>query len=411
MNNVFDIIYIGFGTATAFSLAHLINKEKQKNKKILVIEKGKNLKNRTSVTSGSFGAGIYSDAKIIISLETGGEIINYVSKEKCYALEKDFFSLINKYCTFFYSIKHPEYKDKYLNNFEVISNKVLHLGTDYGRIFAQNILNDIEKNSNIIIKNEEEVKTINKKENIYEVITDKEIYFSSIIVYATGKSGVKTTNHLIEKFKLKSFPKKALVGIRVEVPFEITKKLTNLFYDFKLKLVLPKGEVRSFCVSPYGEVIKENFFGYISYNGGSSKEVKTNFTNFGIMCVPKNIGKFNSFTYQQEVVKQFNEFPEEQRIVNWEKWRKENYIKKIFGFGGVYDSLTEWMIKFELICPNFLKNIKIYMPEVKYSSDSLDLNQNLCLKDLSNFYVIGDSSYGRGIYQAALGGILVSQNL
>jgi hypothetical protein len=49
------------------------------------------------------------------------------------------------------------------------------------------------------------------------------------------------------------------IGVRYEVPHEITKWLTDLLYEFKVCGYSDTNEmVRTFCVNPQGYVVNEN---------------------------------------------------------------------------------------------------------------------------------------------------------
>ena len=83
-------------------------------------------------------------------------------------------------------------------------------------------------------------------------------------------------------------------------------------------------------------------------------------------------------------------------------------IYNAFYYAGVYNMITLWMEEFDKICPDFLKEVTINMPEIKFSANYVDINENLELKQYPNFFMLGDCSYARGIYQSALGGIHVA---
>ena len=414
MMNTYDIIYVGAGTANMFSLLHLIRLGKHEGKHILVLDKGQDIETRTSVTTGYFGAGVISDCKIILSPETGGEILNHIDKKEVSKLEESLLTLIDSFTSLKnYTILKPEIPEgTQFGNFNYVSNRVLHMGTDYGKKFALATREFLRKFDNIHFKFNEEVKDLEQTDtDCYCLYTSKGCYFSEKIIYATGKSGVNLTFKMMEKLNIEKKKKKAQVGVRVEVPAEITKHWTDIFYDFKFSMDLKEGSARSFCVSPYGQVIKEDFFGLRTYNGGSNKVEKTEFTNFGIIVTPNDINGFSPLEYQKTLAKKANELEESDTIVNWQTWLMDKDIYNIFYYAGVYKILTTWMIEFELICPGFLKSVKIHVPEIKYLTDGFDLTNKLNLINHPNFYCIGDSSYGRGIYQAAIGGILVAENI
>ena len=84
----FDVIVIGMGPSSIFLAYELI--KKSKNKKVLLIDQGKRVENRKcpieslgkcvkckpfcNITSGFSGAGAFSDGKLSLSEEVGGDL-------------------------------------------------------------------------------------------------------------------------------------------------------------------------------------------------------------------------------------------------------------------------------------------------------------------------------------------------
>lgn len=404
---VYDTFLIGAGTSNVFTLLEL-SKNKYK-KKIGVVDKGKDPYNRKSneVTEGFAGAGFYSDCKIILSTESGGEIENYLTGKELKELETKFLNHLQQFHKKSFNIIEPKDIDfeKY-KPFEVIVNKTLHVGTDYSQSIIPQIYEHINNNLDVEFKFEEEVINITKPNQYYVIETNKDKYLANQIIYATGKSGIDLTNKIIENFGLKTEYKPVQLGVRVKVPYEITKKLTDKFYDFKFKFTAPYGEARSFCVAPQGNVIKENNYGDITYNGGSDKETKSEYTNFGIMCVP-SIEIDNNFKYQREIVRKINNLPEKDNVLNWNSFTRDRGLRTILK--DIFDLINDWCICFDKICPGFLANLTVYVPEVKYSSKLIHLTSNFNLEEYPNFWIAGDSVVTRGIFQSALTGIKIAE--
>ena len=94
MNNKYDVIIVGAGPAGIFTAIELI--KNKSNKKILIIEKGKpvdkrkcpktktgkciNCKPNCMITTGFSGAGAFSDGKLSLSCDVGGDLPNLIGK-------------------------------------------------------------------------------------------------------------------------------------------------------------------------------------------------------------------------------------------------------------------------------------------------------------------------------------------
>jgi len=412
---IYDVIVIGIGSANMFFVLEMIKKGFKG--KMLLIEAGKRIEERDwskDVMKGFGGSGVCSDCKIVISSQTGGSIESYLSKETIDKLQEDFIGYLKDFHEgeFEYIVPDSSEINKY-KPFELIVNKTLHLGTEFGRVIAKKIQKHIEEQPNIEILYNTSVTDIwqneNDKKSYYVEASDKSIYKGIHLMYATGKSGVQLTKKIIERFDIKTDYKEPQIGIRVVVPHEITAYLTNKYYDFKLILNQDKGSARSFCVSPWGVTIVEKLHGNLTFNGGSNKKSKTKKTNFGILAVPKDIGNMTAYEFQRKVVKGFNDLGIKKMRARWDDWNKRPEIKEIFG--DVFDLVTNWMIEFDKVASGFLDNVLVYFPEVKYASEKLPLENNLNLKGHPNWYICGDSSYSRGIFQSSIGAIYAAQQI
>ena len=91
---MYDVVIIGAGPAGIFTALELI--KKGSNKKILMVERGKAVEDRKcpksithkcvnckpcSITTGFSGAGAFSDGKLSLSYEVGGDLPELIGEE------------------------------------------------------------------------------------------------------------------------------------------------------------------------------------------------------------------------------------------------------------------------------------------------------------------------------------------
>ena len=81
------------------------------------------------------------------------------------------------------------------------------------------------------------------------------------------------------------------IGVRVEVPAEVFKHITDEVYEAKIlyRTSLYNDVVRTFCMNPYGYVVAENTDGIITVNGHSYRDPKMHSknTNFALLVSSK----------------------------------------------------------------------------------------------------------------------------
>ena len=101
------------------------------------------------------------------------------------------------------------------------------------------------------------------------------------------------------------------IGVRVELPGEVFKHITDAVYESKI-VYQTKGYndlVRTFCMNPYGQVVAENTNGIITVNGHSYADPKlqSNNTNFALLVSNKFTEPFkDSNEYGESIAKLSN---------------------------------------------------------------------------------------------------------
>ena len=105
------------------------------------------------------------------------------------------------------------------------------------------------------------------------------------VIIAPGRSGAEWLQTEAQMRGLKTVNNPVDIGVRVEVLASVMERLTKALYEPKLVYFsrIFDDQVRTFCVSPYGEVTTESYDGVLTVNGGSHAETKTDNTNFAIL--------------------------------------------------------------------------------------------------------------------------------
>ena len=123
---------------------------------------------------------------------------------------------------------------------------------------------------------------------IYKLITDDgKTYTCKNLVLASGRSGSKWISEICEKFGVNTKKNRVDIGLRIELPAEIFKHITDDVYEAKIMYRTKQYNdiVRTFCMNPYGQVVTENTNGILTVNGHSYTDdsLKSQNTNFALL--------------------------------------------------------------------------------------------------------------------------------
>lgn len=455
-NKRYDIIIVGAGAGGVFMTYELM-KLKAKAK-VLVIEKGGPLENRKcpisagetdkcvkcnpcSIMNGYGGAGSLSDGKYNITTQFGGELHKYIGEEKAMELMEYVDSVLCEHGgadAKLYSTGNSELKTIALrNNLHLLEAKVRHLGTDrnvkiLGNMYAETG-NAIEHKFYTGVA---DVKHLGDHD--FEVVTeDGESYRCSDLVLATGRSGSKWIGDICSGMGIHMSSNRVDIGVRVELPAEIFKHITDEVYESKIvyKTEQYNDQVRTFCMNPYGEVVTENTNGIITVNGHSYADpaLRTENTNFALLVT-------NTFT---EPFKDSNEYGESiarlsnmlgggvlmQRFGDLVKGRRssERRMEKCFTRPTLkatpgdlslvipkrqLDSIIEMVYALDKIAPGTAnEDTLLYGVEVKFYNSKIDVDENLETA-VKGLYALGDGSgVTHSLSQASASGVYVARRL
>jgi uncharacterized FAD-dependent dehydrogenase len=159
------------------------------------------------------------------------------------------------------------------------------MGTDKCLEVLKRMFNALE--NKITFKPKTDVKGLIIENNVIQGVetTNGEKYFAKYVLFAPGRGGAEWLQTEAQIRGLKTVNNPVDIGVRVEVLASAMEKLTKVLYEPKLIYYSRQfdDQVRTFCVSPYGEVTTESYDGVLTVNGGSQAESKTNNTNFAIL--------------------------------------------------------------------------------------------------------------------------------
>ncbi|MFW6000985.1 MAG: NAD(P)/FAD-dependent oxidoreductase [Halanaerobium sp.] len=454
----YDLIIIGAGPTGIFTALELIKKEADLD--ILILEKGNDLEKRIcpmkenpgsgcihckscAIVSGWGGAGAYSDGKLSLSPDIGGNLENYIGRE---ALIKNISYADDIYMEFgaperIFGVpedKQEEIRKKAVKaELKFIPARLRHLGTGYSQVVLQNMQDYIEKNGVEISFGVNVKEFIVENEKIKGVKTASGIEIrAEYVMAAAGRENAEWLTGEAKKLGINTAINPVDIGVRVECPAAVTEYLTDNLYETKLIYHTPTfdDKVRTFCMSPYGEVVSENNQGLITVNGHSHSDIKTHNTNFALLVSKTFTDPFHEpITYGKDIAKLANLLAGGvlvQRLGDLLDGRRTTKKR-------LERSVTEPTLKdatpgdLSLVLPHrhltgiiemlkaldkltpglYGRDTLLYGVEVKFYSSRLDVNDNLETK-VGNLYFGGDGAgITRGLMQASVSGIVIARSI
>ena len=454
--SMYDVIIIGAGPAGLFAAYELITKNK--NLKVLLLDKGKKAENRfcpmtktdkcvncnpCNILSGYGGAGTFSDGKLNFIPKIGkSDLFKYMSESEAYKLIDETEEIFTKFNMD--SDVYPSNMDEALklkkqvaiNGDRLLLIKQKHLGSDKLPGYIEDFSNYLEDNG-VILKENTDVVDIEKCSDGYNIKTKNEDYKAAYVIVAPGRTGAKWIQELADKYKIPYLSQSIEIGVRVEVRKEILEEFTNVIYDptIFIKTDTYGDEIRTFCTNPGGFVAKENYYGYICVNGHSLKDIKSNNSNFAFISkVSLTEPATNTREYGESIARIANVLGESKPIIqnlkDLKRGRRSTWHKINKGFieptlkdcvagdlalvlpHRIITNILEGLEKLDKIMPGVNNDeTLLYGPEIKFFSNEISTNNNFKLEN-DNIYFVGDGAGKAGnIVTAAATGLVSARDI
>ena len=458
-----DICIIGAGPAGIFTALELLRGGSRK--KITIVEKGQPIEKRhcpksvtkkcvsckpyCHITTGFSGAGAFSDGKLSLSSDVGGDLPMLVGDE----LVQDTIHYTDQIYLDFGADTHIEgvsdpeavkdiRKRAIQAGLKLVDCPIRHLGTEK----AQDIYLRIEQwlqahgvemlfgyeCSNLILQDNVCLGAqIAKGDDCAEVL-------ASHTIVATGRRGAEWLEHLCTEHHIAHEPGTVDIGVRVEVRNEIMETVNKVLYESKL-IGYPrpfKNKVRTFCQNPGGFVSQENYDNDLAVvNGHSYKELKSSNTNLAILVshnfnVPFNqpiayarkVGELTNMLGAGHIlVQRFGDILDGKRT--WPKELAQSNIRPTLPDAVAGDITAAMPYRAMMNIINFIQALDhvvpgfastetlLYSPELKFYSNRVKMDANLNTS-IHGLHCLGDSSgWTRGLMMASVMGVLMGKQL
>ena len=459
----YDLIIVGAGPAGIFTALELLRRGSKK--KILILEKGQpvekrhcpkaetgrcmNCKPYCHITTGFSGAGAFSDGKLSLSCEVGGDLPELIGED----LAQSLIDYTDGIYLEFGADEHVEgvghseeikeiRKRAIQAGLQLVDCPIRHLGTEKAQQLYHAIQCHLQEQgvelrfgvpcTNLILD-----KGVCLGVVIEEKGRQEELRADQVII-ATGRRGADWLESLCAEHNIAHRPGTVDIGVRVECRNEVMEKVNRVLYESKL-VGYPrpwKNKVRTFCQNPGGFVSQENYDNDLAVvNGHSYKDLKSDNTNLAILVSHNFTEPFNQpIAYAQKVgeltnmlgaghilVQRYGDILDGKRT--WQKELSRSNLKPTLKDAVAGDitaampyramvNIIEFIKMLDQVVPGFASTeTLLYSPELKFYSNRVKMDENLDT-NVKGLHCLGDSSgWTRGLMMASVMGVLMGRKL
>ncbi|HIX94591.1 MAG TPA: FAD-dependent oxidoreductase [Candidatus Gemmiger excrementipullorum] len=470
MSYAYDLIIVGAGPAGIFTALELLRKSARPQElKILLIEKGQpverrhcpkaetghcvNCKPTCAITTGFSGAGAFSDGKLSLSREVGGELPELIGEE----FAQDLIDYTDKIYLEFGADPHVEgvyegaeikeiRKRSIQAGLQLVDCPIRHLGTERAQQLYLNIQRHLQNAGvemwfetecdNILLEGDACRGVIARRTGRTDA--DRREVTARRVVIATGRRGADWLEKICAEHHIAHRPGTVDIGVRVECRNEIMETINSVLYEGKL-IGYPapwKNKVRTFCQNPGGFVAQENYDNDLAVvNGHSFKEKKSGNTNLAILVSHNFTEPFNQpIAYAQKVgeltnmlgaghilVQRYGDILDGKRT--WAKELARANVRPTLKDAVAGDitaampyramvNIIEFIKMMDHVVPGFASpETLLYSPELKFYSNKVKMDADL-ETNIAGLHCLGDSSgWTRGLMMASVMGVLMGRKL
>ncbi|MFC7283834.1 NAD(P)/FAD-dependent oxidoreductase [Gordonibacter pamelaeae] len=457
-----DVVIVGAGPAGIFCALALV--ERGFAGRIVMLDKGLAVEDRTCpkqaggpclgcepcrITTGFSGAGAFSDGKLSLSSEVGGDLPDLIGHE---AVQAAIGEVDGVYLAFGADGRvegagpRPEVDGIRLRaikaGLKLVDCPLRHLGTERAReLYARLERHLVDAGVDLrfrttctqVLVDGDACTGVAAEgpEGAYELRARH-------TVVATGRRGADWLERMCREHRIAHGPGPVDIGVRVEVRNEVMRTVNDVLYESKL-IGYPKpfkNKVRTFCQNPGGFVSQENYDGGLAVvNGHSYKERKSANTNLAILCSHNFSEPFDQpIAYAQKVGELTNMLGDGRILVQrlgdildgkrtWDKELRRSNVAPTLGDAVAGDitaampyramtNILAFMLVVDEVVPGFAApETLLYSPELKFYSNRVKMDEGF-RTSVRGLRCLGDSSgWTRGLMMASVMGYLAGRSL
>ncbi len=455
-----DVAIVGTGPAGIFCALALLDGGFEG--RIVMVDKGLPVESRSCpkqgggpcrgcdpcrITTGFSGAGAFSDGKLSLSADVGGDLPELIGRDEA---QKAIAEVDGIYLAFGAdgrvegAEKRPEVDEirrrAIRAGLKLVDCPLRHLGTERAReLYARIERHLLDAGVDVRFRTSC-TQVLIEGGACTGVAVDGpdgpcEIRARQTVV-ATGRRGADWLDRMCREHGIAHRAGPVDIGVRVEVRNEVMETVNDVLYEGKLVgYPLPfKNKVRTFCQNPGGFVSQENYDGGLAVvNGHSYKERKSPNTNLAVLCSHNFSVPFDQpIAYAQKVgeltnmlgdggilVQRFGDVLDGKRT--WDKELRQSNVAPTLADAVAGDitaampyramtNIVNFMLAVDEVVPGFAaRETLLYSPELKFYSNRVDMDARF-RTSVSGLRCLGDSSgWTRGLMMASVMGALAGR--
>ena len=388
------------------------------------------------------GAGAFSDGKLTLSADIGGQLTSYLSRPEVESLLEE----VDRMWLRFGAPERVYGGDEDAMgqlarraaraDLEFVATSIRHLGTDRCPIVLREMRRALGKN--VEVRAEEAVARIRVTKGAVTGVetADGGRHRADFVIAAPGREGSHWFMDEAARLGLGRADNPVDVGVRVEVPAEVMADVTATAYESKLIFYSKSFDdrVRTFCMCPYGEVVTEQNEGVVTVNGHSYAGKHTPNTNFALLVSTRFTEPFHEpIAYGQYLARLANLISDGvicQRLGDLRSGRRSTAERIARGLvrptlasatpGDLsfvlphryLSSILEALEALDRFAPGIgSRHTLLYGVEVKFYSARPRLTKRL-ETEVANLFAVGDGAgVTRGLVQASASGLLAGREV